>query len=82
MADNNQQNLSLFIKESKIIAEPSVGVFNRQLQAALDDGWLQHGNMFAVGEEYVVNVIRLDPRLVDFTQKILNIGLDQLSELM
>lgn len=82
MSDNNQQNLALFIKESKIIADSGVVSFNRQLQAALNDGWMLHGNVFAVGNEYVVNLIRLDQRLVDFTQKILDVGMSQLSELM
>ena len=82
MADNNQQNLSLFIKESKIITDTGTVAFNRQLQAALDDGWLQNGNMFAVGNDLAVNVIRIDQRLVDFTQKILDVGLSQLAEFL
>lgn len=78
---DNQQNLSLFIKESRVITDCRISVFNTLLADALKSGWLQNGNMFAVGDEYAVNVIRIDQRLIDLTQQILDVGLSQLSGL-
>lgn len=81
MADTNtQQSLTLFVTESKVICDISLGRFNNQLRDALNEGYIQLGSPFVWGNELAVNVVKIDQRITDFTKKVLDIGLAQLAE--
>lgn len=81
MADSqSQQQLTLFVTESKVICDINLGRFNNQLSDALNEGYIQLGTPFVWGNELAVNVVKIDQRITDFTKKILDIGLAQLAE--
>lgn len=81
MADASAQQLTMFIVESRVISHTNVGMFNNYLQKALDDGFIQHGTPFAWGDEIAVNVIKIDPRLMDMAKKLIDVGIAQLNEM-
>lgn len=79
--DTNQLNAMALIVESKVISDEFVHAFNNKLAAALADGWVQHGNMFAVGTQYTVNVVKYDPRFTKVINGALALAALQLEEL-
>lgn len=81
MADSqSQQQLALFVTESKVICDVNLGRFNGQLADAIKNGYIQLGTPFVWGNELAVNVVKIDQRITDFTKKVLDIGLAQLAE--
>lgn len=76
----SQQQLALFVTESKVISEIHLGRFNNLLAQAIADGYIQLGTPFVWGSELAVNVVKIDQRITDFTKKVLDIGLAQLAE--
>lgn len=79
--DASQLNVAALITDSKIIVENSVYRFNSQLADAIADGWTQHGAVFAIGNEYVVNVVKYDPRYTKLMNTVLALAALQLEEL-
>jgi predicted methyltransferase len=79
--DTNQLNAAALITESKIIVKDSVYEFNGQLADALAEGWSQHGAVFAIGNEYVVNVVKYDPRYIKLVNTMLAVAALQIEEL-
>lgn len=77
----SQQQLALFITESKVISDFNLGRFNGQIADAIKNGYIQMGTPFVWGNELAVNMVKIDPRITDFTKKVLDVGLAQLAEI-
>lgn len=81
MATDQVQQLTLFIKESKIISSDNVMSFNSKLQAAIDNGWIQNGAPFACGGEMCINMIKIDGRLMEVVGAAIDLAIEQLAQL-
>lgn len=79
--DTNQLGAMALIMESKVISSEFTHTFNTALATAIADGWVQHGNMFAVGTQFAVNVVKYDPRFTKVVNTALALATRQLEEL-
>lgn len=79
--DVKQLDTATLITESTVIAEDSLGRFNRQLAEALTNGWSQYGSVTVVGTRFVVNVVKFDPRYTKLVNTVLTVATLQLESL-
>ena len=79
--DTSQLNNSAFIIESRVISDEYIYTFNNKLTHAITDGWVQHGNIFAVGKQFAVNVVKYDPRYTKHMNTILTLVEKQIEQL-
>lgn len=71
----------IYIFESKVVADEYVHTFNRKVETDLNDDWVQHGNMFAVGNQFAVNMVRIKPEYKNLVERTFNLAKHQLAEL-
>ena len=81
MAADSTLTVSMFVNESKVIADDNIHSFNRKLETDLNDDWIQHGGIFAVGNQFAVNVIRIDPQYKELAKRTFKLASRQLTEM-
>jgi hypothetical protein len=65
-----QQNVGLFITDSKIISSTYIDTLNSRLATAINEGWVQFGAPFQFQDQLCVNVVKFDERIT----KLLNVA--------
>lgn len=81
MSNDAMQQVSLFVKESIVVSAANADDFNHVIAKFMENGWMTFGQMFAVGDKFAVNMVKLDPRLTGMVNKTIDLLLQQLGEM-
>lgn len=78
---NPAQLTSMFIQQLKTISDSNPYSVDSQVNALLKDGWVPHGASFGAGDKIVVQMVKVDPRILDMANQSVDMLVEQLAML-